>query len=94
MRAPFLLRTIPAAIQSPPAEVVQIMAKFSKLNTTDAVRKMAVCARVSSDELENEGFSIPAQIRPFKSCAATQGFVVAKMVQALRLADHVKRQLA
>lgn len=35
-----------------------------------------IYARVSSKEQEKEGFSIPAQLKLLKECAAVQGFAV------------------
>ena len=37
-----------------------------------------IYARVSSKEQEKEGFSIPAQLKLLKECAAANGFAVAQ----------------
>jgi hypothetical protein len=58
------------------------MVKFSKRNSTEGVHKTDVCAHISSETREKEGFSRPAQLTLLLKAAAVRGLTVARMALA------------
>ncbi len=58
-----------------PARTITVMPN-SKGNATAQTTRVVLYARVSSKDQEKEGLSIPAQLRPLRDYAASEGFVI------------------